>query len=304
MENTSDPNILKKVVGFIDTFYICIFCIGIPVNCLAIYGFYRHVRIDNALSVCVINLLTLDLLQTAVLPLFFGSEDTSLDLIGNSILTFGVLGSICFLVCITLERYLAVVYPVWYRCHRSPKYGLLLSVSVWLGSILMSVIWFFSSKYKSRWIWLYLSFCFPVPLLLIMVCYVRIRTAILGCVAVPGTEKRRILLMLSLVLVLFTGLFGPLFICRSIYEMLFSVEENDKVLQTVQAWILVSEVVVSLNPLLDPILYSFFRDNVRESLMPAGCVTCFAKCCKRCRRTRAEGESAQALGCSEAECRV
>ncbi|MGH0128830.1 UNVERIFIED_CONTAM: hypothetical protein FKN15_036376 [Acipenser sinensis] len=55
---------------FLPVLYGLVFCIGLPTNCLALYGLYRLVRTDNALPVYVINLLLSDLLQISTLPLW------------------------------------------------------------------------------------------------------------------------------------------------------------------------------------------------------------------------------------------
>ncbi|XP_006643298.2 G-protein coupled receptor 4-like [Lepisosteus oculatus] len=55
---------------FIPVLYGCVFCVGLPTNCLALYGLYRLVKADYALPIYAINLLLADLLQIATLPLW------------------------------------------------------------------------------------------------------------------------------------------------------------------------------------------------------------------------------------------
>ncbi|KAK6467639.1 G-protein coupled receptor 4-like, partial [Huso huso] len=108
---------------FLPVLYGLVFCIGLPTNCLALYGLYRLVRTDNALPVYVINLLLSDLLQISTLPLWIDYYSHGhVWRFGNTLCEItGVIFWICqsvsifFMLCVALERYIAVSHPLCFR---------------------------------------------------------------------------------------------------------------------------------------------------------------------------------------------
>ncbi|KAK1152037.1 G-protein coupled receptor 4-like [Acipenser oxyrinchus oxyrinchus] len=99
---------------FLPVLYGLVFCIGLPTNCLALYGLYRLVRTDNALPVYVINLLLSDLLQISTLPLWIDYYshghiwcfENTLCKITGVIFWISQSVSIFFMLCVALERYI------------------------------------------------------------------------------------------------------------------------------------------------------------------------------------------------------
>ncbi|XP_078525511.1 mas-related G-protein coupled receptor member H-like [Lissotriton helveticus] len=50
---------------------------------------------------------------------------------------FGYQNSQCFLTAISVERSLSVLYPIWYRCHRSDHHTSIVCIILWIFSCLM-----------------------------------------------------------------------------------------------------------------------------------------------------------------------
>uniref|UniRef100_W5LXZ4 G-protein coupled receptors family 1 profile domain-containing protein n=1 Tax=Lepisosteus oculatus TaxID=7918 RepID=W5LXZ4_LEPOC len=268
-------------------FYSCVVCIGLPINCLAAYRLYHLVKASNVLPIYVINLLISDMLQLAMLPLILLSFytdllDTVYYLIHHwiSINIFSMCVSISFFVCISLERYLAIVHPLWHQTQRSPRLAIKVSVGVWLFAVnpILYVLLRNDSpktelhnvnivmiKYDSIiWIPLFFVFFFLVPLILLVFFYVRSKAAITSSIGAPDVKKKRALRVLSAVLTLFILIYGPFFTLFVISYILESI--NISTTLGSKEVTMTSSVIRSLNVIVDPILYVFLRNDVRQML--------------------------------------
>ncbi|XP_066568367.1 G-protein coupled receptor 4-like [Amia ocellicauda] len=124
---------------FLPVLYGVVFCIGLPTNCLALYGLYRLVKADYALPIYVINLLLADLLQIATLPLWIDYYSRQhvwhygflACKVAGSIFFISLYASVLFMCCIALERYLAIVHPLWYQRRRRLHNVYLLCLAAW-----------------------------------------------------------------------------------------------------------------------------------------------------------------------------
>ncbi|KAK6467610.1 G-protein coupled receptor 4-like [Huso huso] len=163
---------------FLSVLYSLVFCIGLPANCLALYGLYRLVKTDNALPVYVINLLLSDLLQISTLPLWIDyyshghvwRYDRTACIFVCVISNISLYSSIFFLCCISLERYLAIAHPLWFRNLHPHK----------LAAVTCVVF-----------------------------VHRRTRMSLADSLSVSAEEKERISRLLALVLIIFILVFGP-----------------------------------------------------------------------------------------------
>ncbi|MBN3315736.1 GPR4 protein, partial [Atractosteus spatula] len=275
VENGTAPDELLVWLTGIDifeiVFYSCIVCIGLPINCLAAYRLYHLVKASNVLPIYVINLLISDMLQLAMLPLILLSFYTDLlDTVyyllyhWTSINIFSMCVSISFFVCISLERYLAVVHPLWHQSHRSPRFAIKVSVGVWLfAGMCFTVENLLSMRYVLFIFVLFVLF-FLVPLILLVFFYVRTKAAITSSIGAPDVKKKRALRVLSAVLVLFIVVYGPFFTVIVFRAVLDSMRIFASI--GLIALAIVSDVISSLNIIVNPILYVLLRNDVRETL--------------------------------------
>uniref|UniRef100_W5LY18 G-protein coupled receptors family 1 profile domain-containing protein n=1 Tax=Lepisosteus oculatus TaxID=7918 RepID=W5LY18_LEPOC len=251
-------------------FCSCIFCIGLPLNCLAVIGLYNLVKANNAQPIYVINLLIADLLQLATLPFtiltFYYFQSIEI-IAGLSILIIvyglSIFVSIGFFVCISLERYVAVVHPLWHQSHRSPRFAIKVSVGVWLFPLLFCiavtlVLFLLDLRENLPAIGslLIFVFFFLVPLTLLVFFYVRSKAAITSSIGAPDVKKKRALRVLSAVLVLFIVVYGPFFTLSVINAFLISMG-----IVTSVGLSLMSVVIRNLSVIVDPILYVFLRND-------------------------------------------
>ncbi|KAM4703013.1 free fatty acid receptor 3-like [Rhinophrynus dorsalis] len=133
------------------TVYIITFIAGLPLNILAITTIIQKFK-QNVVSVDILlfNLTISDLLLLAFLP-FRMIEAASgmkwlLPYVFCPLSAFMYFSSIyitsLFLMAISVERYLAVAYPIKYKLLNKPLYSVILSIFLWImGSIHCSIVY-------------------------------------------------------------------------------------------------------------------------------------------------------------------
>ena len=230
-----------------------VFSLGIPVVFLAIYLLYCLICADHIAPIYVINLLISDVLQMCVVPVMLqGYCHTVVLLVYN----FGLTASVGFMLCIALERYLVVAFPLWYRFRRNVKYSFIVSSIVWLFPFVEIVILYFMSFEASLFLNSVLTLI-PLPLLIFFL--VGTLRALSDSISVPVLEKRRIIGTLALVL----GIYCLLFLPRVIQDLLIAVWGPVKTH--------VGCILVMFSPLVDPLLYVFMRRGAKDILMACPC---------------------------------
>ncbi|XP_038588789.1 G-protein coupled receptor 4-like [Micropterus salmoides] len=155
-----------------------IFALGLPSILMAIYSLYSMVRSDHVAPIYVINLLITDLIQLCYMIVPVVSNVNRTIRIISSIYLSGLVASVYFMVCISLERYLSV-YPVCVE--------LLLCLNMYIIFAILLLL--------------------PFPLFIFFL--TGTLKALSASISVPSDEKRRIVGVLVLVLLIYTLLFLP-----------------------------------------------------------------------------------------------
>ncbi|XP_031171866.1 G-protein coupled receptor 4-like [Sander lucioperca] len=232
-----------------------IICIGLPLTLVAMYALYSLVGKDNVAPIYVINLLISDLIQFCCLIVWVAQpEDENIDNIARDIYYSGLMASVCFMVCIALERYLVIACPLWYRFRRTIKISVVVCVLVWIFSLAMCFI--FAFVYI-----LSIFFLLPLPLLIFFL--VGTLKALSASISIHADEKRRIVAMLVLVLLIYTLLFLPINILL--------LEKHDRYDTALG---IVVRVFLRLSPLADLVLYVLMRKGAIDKLLASVC------CCR------------------------
>ena len=157
-------------------------------------------------------------------------------------------------------RYLVIAFPLWYRFRRTIKITVAVSVAVWVLSLAFTLPLIFGIKFKVMKIPFGIFSLIALPLLLFFLCGT-IRA--LSASRVPTDEKRRIVGILVLVLLIYTLLFLP-----TIIQYLEKVN-------TFVGWTkYLSFGFRRLSPLVDLLLYVFMRKRTIDKLLAAVC------CCR------------------------
>ncbi|XP_034538203.1 G-protein coupled receptor 4-like [Notolabrus celidotus] len=185
-----------------------IISICLPLTLVAIYALYSLVRKDHVAPIYVINLLISDLIQLCCMIAF---ESQRIHGISYGIVYYfyccGLVASVCFMVCVSLERYLVVTHPLWYRFKRTIKISVIVCVVVWVISPICCLTVFPWVDSKVTQIIFSVFLIIPLPLFIFFL--VGTLRALSASVSVPSEEKRRIVGILVLVLLTYTLLFLP-----------------------------------------------------------------------------------------------
>nr|XP_006643300.1 PREDICTED: G-protein coupled receptor 4-like [Lepisosteus oculatus] len=277
---------------FLKVLYGCVFCVGLPTNCLALYGLYRLVKANYTLPVYIINLLLADLLHIAFLPLWidyyhsghiwrFG---TVVCAVASCVFGITMFCSIVFMCCIMSERYLAIVHPLWFQSHRRLRNTCLLAAAVWVVSVL-AIGWGYVLGYEKVedgrcleqyprnsgfvvFVLVLLPLVFVPPPLFFLFVLVRVWRSLGKAIFMSAAEKRRTVGLLLAVVMIFAFLFGPYqIVVFTLYAG--AALATDKCDFEAKMFITykVTFGLLSLNTAADPILYIFLRGDVRETLL-------------------------------------
>ncbi|KAM3862842.1 uncharacterized protein ACN63O_012731 [Diretmus argenteus] len=246
--------------------------VGLPLILLAICALYSLVRGDHVAPVYVINLLVSDLIQICCMAVREGTGYENETVFNYSIAVYivSLIASVGFMVCIALERYLVIAFPLWYRFRRNVKVSLVVSFMVWAISFVMLIV------YLIIWIDIEIEILIvsiplllPFPLLIFFLAGTI--KALSAAISVPREEKRRIVGTLVLVLLNYVLLFLPTVIW-------FLSQHRDDEFYDFQVCV----ILVQFSPLVDLGLYVFMRKGAVDTLLAWLC---------RCRLTREEEQS-------------
>ncbi|XP_023700516.1 G-protein coupled receptor 4 [Paramormyrops kingsleyae] len=271
--------------------YSIFFVFGTPLNILALYGLYNLIRCENILPIFVINLLLSNLLQLSTLPLWIDYYRTghywrfkSIGCYGVTLIFYiSIYVAIFFKCLIALERHLAIAWPHKFQAVQKLRSVVCLSVAVWLAVAvppLASINTMFHGQNKHlcnenypakmetiiyRLITLALSFILPFSFISIL--HMQTLKCLAGLPSSRAEEKRRICAFLSFLVVIFVVVLGPYHLTGSIKYIGLVFNPGDcEWEKSVFLPYQVGRALLSLNTLLDPIMYIFLRTDFRELL--------------------------------------
>ncbi|KAM6997232.1 G-protein coupled receptor 4-like [Tautogolabrus adspersus] len=251
---------IQKVEFIMHVVTCIIISIGLPLTLMIIYALYSLVRKDHVAPIYVINLLISDLIQFCCMIIQETGQDQTRIII-SYIYDCVLLTSVFFMVCVSLERYLVIAHPLWYRFKRTIKISVVVSVVVWLiPPVFILTVFIWVTFHWARSI-LFIFLIIPFPLFIFFL--VGTLRALSASVSVPSEEKRRIVGILVLVLLIYTLLFLP-------YMILISFQNINRSDTTL---FFLPPMFLKLSPLADLILYVFIRKEsigVIESMNRAG----------------------------------
>ncbi|XP_038157335.1 ovarian cancer G-protein coupled receptor 1-like [Cyprinodon tularosa] len=209
-----------------------------PMSLLAIYSLYAQIRSERAVPVFIINLLISDILQVTckVVKLAYGMHRMT-DVIAFIYTYFGfVIASVFFMTLIALERYVMIAHPLWYRFNKTTKVFVSVSIVTWILSILMGFVIAFN---------IISTVLLPLPFMIFFI--VGTFRALSTAQAVPAAEKRRIVAVLVVVVLIYSVMFLP------IVSWNFSC------------------MLIQISPLTDMFLYIFLKKWFIDKLLTSLC---------------------------------
>ncbi|XP_047459489.1 LOW QUALITY PROTEIN: mas-related G-protein coupled receptor member X2-like [Mugil cephalus] len=251
---------IKKEGFILYVFILIIVCISLPLTLLAIYSLSSLVRKDHGAPLYVINLLISDLVQFLCMIVWVADKNNSEKLLFFYLYYCGLLSSVGFMVCISLERYLVIVWPLWYRFRRNIKISVVVCVLVWILPLFVSsrCIFWVDVLITQPVLGVYLLL--PLPLFIFSLGGTLI--ALSGSISVSSDEKQRIVAVLVVVLLIYILLFMPTVILLLAGQII-----NHDLL-------LASDILRLFSPLADLILYIFMMKGTTDKILASLC------CCR------------------------
>lgn len=121
------------------TVFSMVFMVGLVTNVVAIYIFTCTLKLRNETTTYMMNLVMSDLLFVFTLPLrvfYFVNQNwpfgSILCKISVSLFYTNMYGSMLFLTCISVDRFLAIVHPFRSRALRTKRNARIVCVAVWV----------------------------------------------------------------------------------------------------------------------------------------------------------------------------
>lgn len=289
--------------------YILVLLVGFPTNAYALYHAWLQLKARNELGVYLLNLTMSDLLYLASLPvwlqyIFYGDNwvysEWTCQLCGF-LLYDNIYISIGFLCCISIDRYLAVVYPLRFSSLRTMKAAVLVSAIVWIKELAVGIVFFqhkelsvdksnqfvcFEHYPMQKWehpvnyYRFYVGFLFPLGIL--SVSYFRVLRAVGKSAGTQTAQKKRIKSLVTITIIIFLVCFSPYHIFLLVRTLL---ETDCSFVEKIFDYYHFSLLLTALNCVADPALYCFVSESVQHSIQQAAEACSHVLCC----RSKCEG---------------
>ncbi|NXK96278.1 LPAR5 protein, partial [Formicarius rufipectus] len=279
--------------------YILILVTGLILNVVALWIFVRYLRLKSVVMIYMFNLAISDLTFTLSLPmrLYYYSNHhwpfgSTLCQVSGSVFQINMYGSCLFLMCVNLDRYIAIVHPLRWRHLRRPKVAKILCLVVWvvifMGSIPTAIVHKQNyCKVQNQTIYLcFESFSdniwqnnlfplvilaeilgFLLPLSCVTYCSIRIFQELCQSSQTKTLRQRKTVRLLVVNLVIFIICFVPYNSTLAVYGMIkaqvMKVEKDTQA--SVRQTLIITMMMASMNCTLDPLVYYFSTEGFRNT---------------------------------------
>ncbi|KAG8441573.1 hypothetical protein GDO86_010669 [Hymenochirus boettgeri] len=251
---------------------ILIFVVGIVLNSLAIYVFCFRTKTKTTSVIYTINLVVTDLLVGLSLPtriiMYYSAGHCAQCYFVHSFTYFvNMYCSILFLMCICVDRFMAIVQVEASRRWRNPNYAKGICIFIWIFAIVVTfTIVTTTINHPSCCLFQLFSltaFEYFIPLIIITFYTLRIMWALSRSTLMNQSRERRMkaVQLLITVLIIFTVCFTPFHISQVVICFNSSI--------SLDISIVVYHVTVtlsSLNSCMDPIVYCFVTNNFQSTM--------------------------------------
>lgn len=274
--------------------YGVVFLIGLVLNAIALYAILFRIKHWSPNTIYMINLAVCDTLYILTLPFliyyYADQNDWPFTEAFCKIIRFlfytNLYGSILFLSCISIHRFLGICHPVqsmqWVNAHRA-RY---VSVLVWVIVLsFQAPVLYFSrttnqvchdttSQDLFNYFMVYSSaisvILFVIPFGLVLVCNGLMVRKLLKPTTIGGAislrSKQKSVKMIVIVLLVFILCFLPFHLTRSLYYSFRYFKVSCTLLEGSNIAYKVTRPLASANSCIDPILYFMAGQGFRRSL--------------------------------------
>lgn len=299
-------NTCMKSDGFKYTLYTSVFSmvfvVGLLFNVAAVYIFACTLKLRNETTTYMMNLVVSDLLFVLTLPFrifYFVNQDwpfgRELCKLSVSLFYTNMYSSILFLTCISVDRFLAIVYPFRSQAIRTKKNAKLACCAVWVlvlagslpagfmlettspGNANSSSIYCFENFSNNQWqsalskvVVFIETVGFLIPLLLNVFCSVKV----LQILRKPQTisrggqlNKAKVLRMIIVHLLTFCVCFVPYNVNLIFYALVRTKILKGCFLESVVRTIYPIALCIAVtNCCFDPVVYYFTSETIQNSI--------------------------------------
>ncbi|XP_071972683.1 proteinase-activated receptor 1-like [Engystomops pustulosus] len=287
---------------FVPSVYTVVFTVALPLNFMAILMFILKIKIKTPAVVYMLNLAAADVLFVVVLPFnivyrFSGNNWQ----IGEGMCRVVIGAFYCNMYCsillmtsMSVDRYMAVVFPIHSRIWRTKKRAWLVCVFIWLISIASTIPLLLTKQtlyiealdittchdvlelkdqqnFYMYYFTVFSSVFFFFPLIITIFCYFGIiKTLSNSSVDADNSSKKtRAIIMTIIVLCVFIVCFGPTNIIFLMHYLHFL---NGHAESLYFAYLLCA-CISSISSCLDPLMYYYASSRCRKYLYSLLCCT-------------------------------
>ncbi|XP_026790054.3 ovarian cancer G-protein coupled receptor 1-like [Pangasianodon hypophthalmus] len=268
--------------------YSLFFIFGLAGNCLSLYVAWIIMRRGNSLAVYLVSLSICDLLYTLTLPVWImlamqqTVNDTLCSLIAVIMYNSFYVGS-GLLCCISVDRYLAVVFPLYFARLHEVRTAALVSIFVWLIEISLHIgllahkdelrqfsisrlceekIPMDSNRAHVAIIRVVLSFL--IPLFVMAFCFHQIMVSLRKSASTEASERNKIRKLLCILLLVYVVSFTPF----QVVMFVRGVWETDKcdIAKQLRNVYMVFVATTTINSVLDPVVYCLMTESAKTEI--------------------------------------
>uniref|UniRef100_A0A8C1PVA4 Oxoglutarate (alpha-ketoglutarate) receptor 1b n=1 Tax=Cyprinus carpio TaxID=7962 RepID=A0A8C1PVA4_CYPCA len=277
---------------YLPVMYSIISVVGFMGNLLAIVIYLAKLRPWRSSSIIMVNLAVSDLLYALSLPVLVQFYITRNWIFGEFMCRFirfcfyyNLYGSILFLTCLSVFRYIAVVYPLKAAEIRRKRWGTLACLAVWavslveigpmLGMItvqqkdnLTKCLDFASNDPQVVWWygWILTVFGYVLPLLVVCWNYTHIAGSLGSIVSRNRPSRSRVRMLSILILVVFVLCFLPYHIMRLLrVDSLRRTDVSCIQRRGIHAAYILSRPLAGLNTFFNLALYTLAGDKFQQA---------------------------------------
>ncbi|XP_059183980.1 2-oxoglutarate receptor 1-like [Centropristis striata] len=298
MADCSEVDDLMKCY-FLPVCYSVIFSVGLVGNVFAIAIYVAKLRPWQSSSIIMVNLALTDLLYVLSMPFlvhYYSNGDTwTLGDFMCRFVRFGfhfnLYGSILFLTCLAVFRYVVVIKPLWAATVQQKLWGIVACLSVWVvvGAEITPMLTIisvdernnrtacldFASSEPARTVWWYgwllTALGFLLPLVVVSMCYIGVVRQLARGPNTSSPCRMRARRVTVLILVVFVVCFLPYHVLRvlRIKTRLDKTETETETERIVHAAYIVSRPLAGLNTFFNLALYTLSGDKFRRAFLSA-----------------------------------
>ncbi|XP_020373021.1 proteinase-activated receptor 1-like isoform X1 [Rhincodon typus] len=300
ISNTAEQYLTSQwMTAFIPSVYTLVFALGLLLNCVAILMIHFRMKFEKPAIIYMMNLASADLLFLLMLPLKIAYHFSGNDWGFGSFLCRLVTGSfyaymycsVLLMMCISIDRFLAVVYPIRSATWRTWGRTVVICLVVWLVAIGGTIPLFLTeqtvyvtelgittchdvlplSTLQSYSIYYFPILCFllfVIPLLVTSFCYGCIISTLQSANVTNKCKKTRAICMAVIVLSVFIVCFAPSNIILLIHYLNFYYAPSDHLYFAYMLCVCIGSVSCCLDPLIYYYGSSLFQMHFQNLLCP------------------------------------